>query len=406
MAGHQRLRLQGTPHHVKTSPGGLRRPTGLFALIPNAMRDDNVIIIANPGDLHTFLVAEALQRKKIPCEIVHTTDFPSQLTISLSISEDDPTWDVSGPELTLSTHRFRSLWFRRPCMPVIPELVHPADKPFAGRESQKLAQALWYHLAPAGFWVNSLERSAQANDKAYQLRAARRVGFKIPRTLCSNDPQSIRGFIRSCGGVCIYKPFVPVTWRTTEGFAPLFTNTVAEDDLPPDELLSAAPGIFQPLVPKSYELRVTVIGCHVFAAKIFSQETSSGLIDWRAELASVRSEQTELPLSVSAACIKLLRDLGLAFGCLDFIVTPDHQYIFLEVNEMGQFLWLESENPDMLLLDAFSELLIQARVDFNWSASTKAVRLADVEKAAKDRKAAAALLHVPEPARDEWAKEA
>jgi hypothetical protein len=30
-----------------------------------------------------------------------------------------------------------------------------------------------------------------------------------------------------------------------------------------------------------------------------------------------------------------MRKLGLAFGCIDLIVTPEEEHIFLEVNEMA-----------------------------------------------------------------------
>ena len=33
--------------------------------------------------------------------------------------------------------------------------------------------------------------------------------------------------------------------------------------------------------------------------------------------------------------------LGLVYGALDFIVTPDNRWIFLEINCMGQYLWIE-----------------------------------------------------------------
>ncbi len=53
-----------------------------------------------------------------------------------------------------------------------------------------------------------------------------------------------------------------------------------------------------------------------------------------------------------------MKKLGLVFGCFDFIVTPDNEYYFLEVNEQGQFLWIEEVNPDIKILDAFVNLLI------------------------------------------------
>jgi glutathione synthase/RimK-type ligase-like ATP-grasp enzyme len=33
--------------------------------------------------------------------------------------------------------------------------------------------------------------------------------------------------------------------------------------------------------------------------------------------------------------------LGLEYGAIDLRLTPDGQYIFLEINPAGQFLWIE-----------------------------------------------------------------
>jgi hypothetical protein len=79
-----------------------------------------------------------------------------------------------------------------------------------------------------------------------------------------------------------------------------------------------------------------------------------------------------------------LKDLGLVFGCLDLIVTPEGEYVFLEVNESGQFLWVEGYTG-LPLLDAFTELLIQGRKDFRWTPSDDSVRYEDVYRAATDR---------------------
>ncbi len=36
-----------------------------------------------------------------------------------------------------------------------------------------------------------------------------------------------------------------------------------------------------------------------------------------------------------------MKILNLTYGALDFIVTNDNQWYFLEINPMGQFLWIE-----------------------------------------------------------------
>lgn len=57
----------------------------------------------------------------------------------------------------------------------------------------------------------------------------------------------------------------------------------------------------------------------------------------------------------------MMNELGIVFGCFDFIVTDDNQYVFLEVNEMGQFLWIEELLPELKMLDSFCNLLLSTR---------------------------------------------
>jgi glutathione synthase/RimK-type ligase-like ATP-grasp enzyme len=35
--------------------------------------------------------------------------------------------------------------------------------------------------------------------------------------------------------------------------------------------------------------------------------------------------------------------LGLSFGALDFVLTPDGRFVFLEINPNGQWMWLDDK---------------------------------------------------------------
>lgn len=76
-------------------------------------------------------------------------------------------------------------------------------------------------------------------------------------------------------------------------------------------------------------------------------------------------------------------DLGIVFGCFDLIVTPGGDYVFLEVNEMGAFVWIEEQNPEIKLVDAFSEFLIQGELSSRRRTSTP-VNLSDISAVALD----------------------
>ena len=71
-------------------------------------------------------------------------------------------------------------------------------------------------------------------------------------------------------------------------------------------------------------------------------------------------EPLKLPAIVEDRCLALLAKLGLQFGCIDMIVSPAGDWIFLEINQMGQFLWIEEANQDIHLLENFVQLLTGA----------------------------------------------
>ena len=65
-----------------------------------------------------------------------------------------------------------------------------------------------------------------------------------------------------------------------------------------------------------------------------------------------------------------MNHFGIVFGCFDFIVTPDGEYFFLEINEQGQFLWVEDANPSIKMLDTFTEFLIEQSSNFRGKKTT------------------------------------
>src|SRR5206468_1237460 len=84
--------------------------------------------------------------------------------------------------------------------------------------------------------------------------------------------------------------------------------------------------------------------------------SNQGQVDWRKAYEEIVMESFQVPPSITRCCIDTLKKLGIVFGCFDFVVTPQGSYAFLEVNEMGQFLFVE-HFTGLPLLNAFSEFL-------------------------------------------------
>lgn len=77
-------------------------------------------------------------------------------------------------------------------------------------------------------------------------------------------------------------------------------------------------------------------------------------------------ESMELNPALLERCMHLSASLKLLHGSYDFIEQPDGSMTFLEVNEMGQFLWLEDYVAELPLLSAFAAFSLQPRPDFQF----------------------------------------
>ena len=364
-----------------------------------------ILTFTEPYDDHALFVQEGLRAKGGDTLLWYTADLAQRLRASLEMApESGASWRISGPELSFGSIPPQVIWHRRPAWPVISDAIHPADRAWARVENEEFHTWLLAALPASAFWVNSLGGSRAARSKIYQQDVARRAGLSIPRTLYSNDPHEIRAFIHAQGGRVAYKAFTQKGfWKIkNDGRAVLFTALLTADQLPDDEVLRATPGMYQPYLDKVYELRVTVMGEHIFAAKVDSQSTDVGKLDWRRGHSGTMQlggfEPIELSAELNRAILHLMRTMGLIFGCLDFIVTPSGDHVFLEVNEMGQFLFVE-ELTGMPLLDAFCELLLQGRPDFSWDPARVTVRMGDFTGQVEKRKLEAGKTHVMPPDR-------
>ena len=128
-----------------------------------------------------------------------------------------------------------------------------------------------------------------------------------------------------------------------------------------DYAIGACPAIYQRLIRKSYELRVTIIGESIFTARVDSQRDGE-VVDWRYEFPMGQEPllAAVLPEEVSARCLKLCHELSLKFAAIDLIVDECGDHVFLEVNCAGQFLFVENRVPELQLLDYFSRFLANA----------------------------------------------
>jgi len=272
----------------------------------------------------------------------------------------------------LSAERLSAVWYRRVRVPEQFAGAQPCDSDFL-REEWNLFQRNFWALAgtdPRLFWINSPAAAHEAENKLVQLNAAIRCGLRVPPTLVSNDPVAVAQFRRQYPQV-IYKPFSVHSWVDEEArtghiaHAQLLHADMAIDDAS----IRLCPGIYQGYVDKVADLRVTVIGNRYFATRL-GTTAGSAFVDWRGHVDSdaFLAQPCDLPGPVWDKLQALMAQLGLVFGCVDLVLDRDGELHFLEVNQAGQFLFVERWTESQPVLQAICAMLAEGRADYSLDA--------------------------------------
>ncbi len=359
-----------------------------------------VLIIGHPTDVHVDAVAWALEQRGHQALVWRFASLPvtQQAWASLSPSGGVAVgFDEAGNSVS-GMGGCDVVWRRRVARPIPSEDLSEGDRTVALRESVALRDACLALVAPEARWINPGSAAALGDIKPLQLREAVKAGLRIPDTLCSNNPKEIRGFAARHGGRIVYKPFRFAVWRAPGKSYIAETTLLDAALLDNDFALTSSPGIYQPCLDKQYELRVTVMGQAVIAAKLTLADAAVLPTDIKPSLLQAKAVEVELPETIRQACLRLMAALGLVFGCIDLVVTTTGEAFFLEVNEAGQFLWLEGLNPDIPMLSLFADFIASGRPDFTRTTRSDRVSMAEYDESERFQRLDS-LLDAPETVR-------
>jgi glutathione synthase/RimK-type ligase-like ATP-grasp enzyme len=318
-----------------------------------------ILVLTDDADPHADHVAAKLRQRGAPVVRFDPARFPSRAALSVSY---DPT-GLAGATLetdaaTVDLRALRAVWYRRPRPPVPhDDVTDPPTHAYLAEECKTVMNDVWHALdCPIVPAPPAVIRRAEL--KMPQLATAGRLGFELPPTLITTCPRAFRAFYRQHGGNIISKLPSSALYRLTGSTFNRYTLVVSTRDVGYAQALRRGPVIFQAYVPKRVELRVTVVGSALFAAEIHSQHTRRTRHDWR------RYDHYETPLrphalpdDVARRCRQLVAELGLCYGAIDLVLTPDGRYVFLEINPNGQYLWIE-EATGLPISDALCDLLM------------------------------------------------
>ena len=322
-----------------------------------------VLIVSHHRDASAIAVQVALENLGVNCQYIPINLFPFSGEHSFRFNSTNSSSRVKQA-LHFSFDGVDSVWYRRRAPNRAFDYAKPwSDEDFRRRTLTAYALSFYEYLQlrlPEAHWVNHPVAASRANSKLVQLELAPSCGLSIPKTLVSNAPGEIRSFLSENSGHVVVKSLIPYT--ISQGG---LTKQIMTVKVPPgsefhDDALSGQVSIYQLYIKKAYEVRILIFGDNVYALRINSVVGEEQTIDWRTMSPSTEHfSALEVPSSIVHASKELMAKLGIVFGCFDFIVTPDGEFVFLEVNEAGDFLWMEECAPEYRILSRFATWLAQ-----------------------------------------------
>jgi ATP-GRASP peptide maturase of grasp-with-spasm system len=164
-------------------------------------------------------------------------------------------------------------------------------------------------------------------NKLFQLDKAQEAGFQVPKTILAKENHSP-------SYPQITKSLDTVFEFLDNGFYLMnYTNKVEATDH------KMGLSYFQQLQQKIFEIRTFYLDGKCFSMAIFSQKNDKTKIDFRHydKKKPNRNVPFNLPKEIEIKIGIFMKSIDLNTGSIDLIYTKNKEFIFLEVNPIGQF---------------------------------------------------------------------
>jgi hypothetical protein len=325
-----------------------------------------VLILSRSNDSHVSPVAEEIRVRGSGVIWFNVADFPEQVRLSATLGPLQMGWDgtLTYQDQQLPLDSLTSIWRRRPKPYKAPQTYSPGERAFIEEEADRALLGVLDSLGLEGtLWVSRTHSVRRADFKPLQMATAQHLGLRVPRTLITNLPSAARDFYDICQGNIVLKSVSRgMIEREDQQIGRfLYTSQVEASHIVPELLkgVRATGHLLQEYIPKRLEIRVVVIGKRVFAAEIHSQSSERARVDFRRAYDELSYDVHTLPDEIQQKVLALVHHFDLQFSSMDLLLTPEGEYVFIDLNPNGQFYWLQLHLADRLpLKEAMADLLV------------------------------------------------
>jgi ATP-GRASP peptide maturase of grasp-with-spasm system len=304
------------------------------------------LIFSEKNDSSTTQVIEWLHFFKIDYIRVNETD-----EIEIIIKNNEFYFIVDNIEIELKEVKF--IWYRRPTLKFKrPKFNLQYFDNLLNIEFNKIIELFVYKLIQ----IQSLGNIKTDVNKLIVTDLAKNIGLLTTDDyLITNKEGLLRLHEKS---EIISKVISGHSMYNFEGFTAFnYTSMIENIENIPETFF---PSLVQNYIEKKYELRVYYQKESFYTMAIISQNDKKTEVDFR-NYNNEKPNRTlpyKLPHEIEMKIIDLMKKIGLDNGSIDLIVTPNNEYVFLEVNPVGQFGM--TSYPTNYNIEKFIALLIKS----------------------------------------------
>lgn len=216
-----------------------------------------------------------------------------------------------------------------------------SNQNYLNNERKHFFEGLYLCLKDAK-WINPMFATHIAERKIFQLNQAQLLGLQIPDSVITNNSLTAHKFLQK-HQKSIIKPISNGLQVLKKDIYSIYTSEIKKDFFISykESNLFETPVFLQEKIENKSDIRVVIINENIFSVRIDKNDKTE--VDWRKPEILKTYSNINLPKKLSNLLIELNKSFGLIYSAIDLIEKPNGEFIFLETNPVGEWVWLESE---------------------------------------------------------------
>lgn len=193
-----------------------------------------------------------------------------------------------------------------------------------------------YHILKNKVWFPSPYKVGI--DKLTALDIAKSCGLQVPNTIVTNSKDDIVDFINN-NPHSIIKPIrFSGYYEDGEYTYNVYTNSISLDDIEKWDCQQFFLTLIQEKIEKDFEIRTFYLDGEIYASAIFIDDKGYDDIKRSFNSKSIKWLPFKYPNEIEEKIKNFMEKVCLNTGSIDMMKTRAGEFIFIEVNPVGQFI--------------------------------------------------------------------